>query len=141
MYTIGALSRLTGVLRETIRYYERMGVLPEPKRSDKDYGLYTQVDAERLNFIRNARTLDFTLDDIAEILAFRERNEPPCRYVLQLMHRKIDEIHARIHNLERLRDELTILEEAGQKLPEDIQMRSCVCHLIQIGVNIERNSP
>ena len=116
MYRIGELSQQTGVIRETIRYYER---------------LYTQDDVERLRFIQRARSLDFTLDDIAEILAFRDRNEPPCSFVLDVMQDQIQVIEQRIQNLITLRDELNMLHEAGQKLPEDSKMEACVCHLIK----------
>lgn len=134
MLQIGDLSKQTGVSTQSIRFYERIGLLPEPKRSTNGYRVYDTADAERLRFIQRARALDFSLDDIAEVLAFRERNEPPCRYVMAVMKEQIDEIQQRIRDLERLRDELTALYEMGKNLPEDVQMRACVCHFIQVGV-------
>lgn len=134
MLRIGDLSTLTGVPTKTIRYYESIGLLPMPQRSENGYRRYAKSDVDRLQFIRCARALDFTLDDIAEILAFQERNEPPCRYVMAVMKAQIDEIQQRIRDLEHLRDELTALYEMGKDLPEDVQMRGCVCHFIQVGV-------
>ncbi len=134
MFQIGELSARTGVSSKTIRYYEEIGLLPPPKRADNDYRIYDDEDVERLAFIRRARSLEFPLEDIDEILAFRDREEPPCSYVMDLMGRKIDEISIRIRDLERMRNELRSLHEAGLKLPEDIQMRSCVCHLIGASV-------
>jgi DNA-binding transcriptional MerR regulator len=134
MFQIGELSTRTGVSSKTIRYYEEVGLLPPAKRADNDYRIYDDEDVERLGFIRRARSLDFALEDIDEILAFRDRNEPPCSYVMQLMRCQIDEISSRIHDLERTRDELSTLHETGLQLPEDVQMRSCVCHLIGTGV-------
>lgn len=131
MYQIGELSERTGVIRETIRYYERIGLLPEPERADNGYRLYDESDVERLRFIQRARSLDFTLDDIAEILAFRDRNEPPCTFVLNLISDQIETIEAHIRDLISLRDELTDLYEAGRQLPEDVRMEACVCHLIK----------
>lgn len=131
MYQIGELSERTGVIRETIRYYERIGLLPEPERADNGYRLYSDSDVERLRFIQRARSLDFTLDDIAEILDFRDRNEPPCTYVLDLISDQIQTIEAHIRDLISLRDELTDLYEAGRQLPEDVRMEACVCHLIK----------
>ena len=133
MFRIGELSALAGVSARTIRYYEKIGLLPPARRADNGYRLYDEADMERLRFIRRARALDFALDDIKEILAFRERGEPPCRYVMDVMSARIEEITARIRDLERLRDELTTLVEAGRRLPEDLQMNSCVCHLIETG--------
>jgi DNA-binding transcriptional MerR regulator len=135
MLRIGELSEHTGVSSKTIRYYEDIGLLPEPQRSPSGYRLYDKADVERLAFIRRARALDFALDDITEILAFREREEPPCRYVIDLMRSRIEAIEQRLRDLERLRDELTALYEAGQRLPEDVQMKECICHLILTGVS------
>jgi len=134
MLRIGELSERTGVPSKTIRYYEDIGLLPEPQRSPNGYRLYDEADVERLAFIRRARALDFALDDITEILAFREREEPPCRYVMDLMRSRIEAIEQRLRDLERLRDELTALYEAGQRLPEGAWMKDCVCHIIVTSV-------
>lgn len=134
MLHIGELSKRTGVPSKTIRYYEEIGLLPQPQRAANGYRLYSEEDADRLQFIRRARALNFALDEIAEILAFRERNEPPCRHVMDLICHQIDEIESRIRDLERIRNELKALHEAGQNLPEDVRMRTCICHLVQTGV-------
>ncbi len=133
MLSIGYLSEQTGVSTQTIRYYERIHLLPEPKRATNGYRMYDEIDVERLQFIQRARALDFSLDEVSEILAFRDRNEPPCQYVINTMKTQISEIQAHIHDLEQLRDELIELYEAGKQLPEDVQMRTCVCHLIKVG--------
>ena len=132
MFQIKELSVRTGVPTKTIRYYEEIGLLPPSRRADNGFRVYDDTDVERLRFIGRARALDFALDEIAEILAFRERNQPPCQYVMDLMRDQIDQVSVRIHDLEQLRDELVSLYQAGQQLPEDITMRTCVCHLIQI---------
>ncbi len=134
MLHIGELSKQTGVPSKTIRYYEEIGLLPEPQRADNGYRIYADSDVDRLQFIRRARALDFALDEIAEILAFRERNEPPCGHVMDLICHQIDAIESRIRDLERIRDELKALHEAGQDLPEDVRMRTCICHLVQTGI-------
>ncbi|MDQ7026814.1 MAG: heavy metal-responsive transcriptional regulator [Anaerolineae bacterium] len=134
MVSIGQLSQQTGISTETIRYYERIALLPPAKRAANGYRQYDERDIERLLFIKRSRALDFTLNDIREILAFRERNEPPCQYVMTVMETQIDEIEQRIHDLEQLRSEIKALHEAGQSLPDDVQMKTCVCHLIQTSV-------
>lgn len=134
MLQIGELSEQTGVPSKTIRYYEEIGLLPEPQRAENGYRVYSQDDVDRLQFIRRARALDFALDEIAEILVFRERNEPPCKHVMDLIRHQIDAIESRIRDLERTRDELKALHEAGQDLPEDLRMRTCICHLVQTGI-------
>ena len=70
---IGALAETTGTSVETIRYYEREGLLPAAPRADNNYRLYTRVHAERLAFIRHCRNLDMTLDEIRALLRFNGR--------------------------------------------------------------------
>ena len=132
MYSIGQLSEQTDISTEAIRYYERIALLPVPKRAKNGYRRYDESDVERLQFIKRTRTLDFAIDEVREILALRERHEPPCQYVMDVMVERVSEIEQRIHDLERLRDEIKTLHEAGKKLPVDVQMKTCVCHLIQI---------
>ena len=134
-FQIKELSARTGVSSKAIRYYESLGLLPPPKRAINGYRIYDSTDVDRLQFVRRARALEFTLDEVAEILAFRDRDEPPCSYVMNLMDERIDEIEERIRDLEKLRDELKVLHNAGRQLPEDVYMRACVCHLIQTGVS------
>ncbi|PJF39116.1 MAG: heavy metal-responsive transcriptional regulator, partial [Phototrophicales bacterium] len=133
MYSIGDLSQQTGVSSKTIRFYEQIELLPPARRAPNGYRQYDERDVERLQFVRRARALDFAIDEIKEILDFRERNEPPCRYVMDVMQERMIEIEQRIRDLEKLRDELRSLHRAGKQLPEDVQMRDCVCHLIQTG--------
>lgn len=135
MFQISELSHRTGVPRKTIRYYEQVGLLPPAKRAENRYRLYDDKDMERLRFIKSARALDFSLQEIAKILASRDHHEPPCGHVMELIRSHIDGIEARIRELEELHKELNTLYEIGQQLPHDVQMRSCVCHLIQIGVS------
>ncbi|MBC6936638.1 MAG: heavy metal-responsive transcriptional regulator [Chloroflexi bacterium] len=131
---IKELSDRTGVSRKTIRYYEQIGLLSPAKRAENRYRVYDTTDVERLRFIKSARALDFTLQEIAQILATRDRSEPPCGHVMTLLQDHMDDIASRIRDLEQLHQELSALYETGKQLPEDVQMRSCVCHLIQVRV-------
>lgn len=133
MYSISQLSQQTNVSTETIRYYERIALIPRPKRAANGYRQYSEADVERLRFIRRSRSLDFTLDEIREILALRERHEAPCSYVMEVMQKRIGEIEERIQDLQKLRDDIKSLHEIGKNLPEDVQMKICVCHLIKTG--------
>lgn len=134
MVQIKELSDRTGIARKTIRYYEQIGLLSPAKRAENRYRVYDNADIERLRFIKSARALDFTLQEIAQILATRDCDEPPCGHVMTLLQDHMDDIAARIHDLEQLHQELSTLYETGKQLPEDVQMRECVCHLIQVGV-------
>lgn len=134
MVQIKELSDRTGVPRKTIRYYEQIGLLSPAQRAENRYRVYDDTDIERLRFIKSARTLDFTLQEIAQILTTRDQNEPPCGHVMELLRDHIGEIEVRIRDLQLLKRELAALYEAGKNLPEDVQMRECVCHLIQLGI-------
>lgn len=134
MFSIGEISQQTGVSTQTIRYYERIALLPEPRRAANDYRVYDEADIDRLQFVTRARQLDFSLNEIAEILAFRERNEAPCSVVMDVMAQQIDEINRRIADFIRLREELAGLHRIGLTMPEDIEMKHCVCHLIKSGL-------
>lgn len=127
MYRIKELSQLTGISDHAIRYYERIGVLPEAARSANGYRTYSDNDIARLNFLHGARQLDLPLNKIAEILALRDEGEPPCQHVRQTIAEKIEEVEVRIRELERLRDELVTLDALGKNLPPNTQ---CVCQRI-----------
>lgn len=128
---IKTLADKTGLSDSTIRYYESIGLLPEPGRLSNGYRDYDESDVARLQFVAGARTLDFSLDDIAEILALRDRREAPCRVVLTLLQEKEEEISRRITELKRLKMELQELHTLGQTFPTvDVDGKACVCHLI-----------
>jgi DNA-binding transcriptional MerR regulator len=115
---IGELADSIGLNPKTIRYYESIGLLPEPERTPSGYRDYEDADAERLVFIKTAQRLGLTLDEIAEIIAFRERGEQPCRHVRGLLHRQVAELDQRIREMCRLRDELSHLEAEAERLGE-----------------------
>lgn len=131
MISIGDLSRQTGISTQTIRYYERIALLPQAHRAENGYRVYDTADVDRLQFVLRARQLDFSLNDIREVLAFRERNETPCSAVMEIMEQRISEIERGIASLIRLREELKHLHRLGLTLPEDFEMKRCVCHLIK----------
>jgi DNA-binding transcriptional MerR regulator len=128
---INQLADLTGVSPKTIRYYESIGVLPEPHRSPNGYREYEESDMERLKLVAGARRLEFSLDDITEIIAMRDRREAPCRVMLDKLVQKADEIAQRIVELQLLEEELRHLHELGQTFPtDDVDGKACVCHLV-----------
>ena len=127
---IGELAGAVGVDTPTIRFYESVGLLPEPARLPSGYRDYDQSDVERLRFVRQARSLDLPLDDIAQILALRERGEAPCAFVRGVIAREAAAINQRIEELERLRAELRRLQQRADDLQDDWPTGECVCHLI-----------
>lgn len=128
---IGRLAEIVGVNPKTIRYYEDIGILPPPTRSEAGYRQYGQHDVDRLRFVRGARVLGMSLRDVHGVLAARDRGQPPCTHVLALIDDKLVEVDAQIAALKQLREELAKLREEGRGLLTDsIEMRDCVCQLI-----------
>ena len=108
---IGELAKLTDAQVETIRYYEREGLLPAPARSDGNYRLYTQTHVERLTFIRNCRSLDMTLDEIRSLLSLRDSPQDQCESINALIDDHIEHVNARINSLQALQQELLDLRQ------------------------------
>lgn len=107
MIPIGELSRRTGVHIETIRYYERSGVLPQARRTDSGRRLYGETDVRRLRFIRHARQLGFELEAIRTLLALQEQPNDSCCTVDVLARQQLAVVEERITQLAALRSKLT----------------------------------
>lgn len=127
---IGQLADLTGVDARTIRYYESVGLLPEPARTESNYRNYDEEDADRVAFIRAARNLGLGIDEIREVLAFRERGEAPCAYVRRVIDIKAHEVERQIAELESLRRELRRLSRVAGKIPGQPD-KAGVCHILE----------
>lgn len=125
---IGALAEQLGLNPKTIRYYEGIGLLPEPRRTESGYRDYDESTVELVTFIKTAQRLGISLDAIREIVALRDRGEQPCTYVRDVLRREVAEIDERIAELGRLRDQLVALDEEAERLPEDGTVR---CRLIE----------
>jgi DNA-binding transcriptional MerR regulator len=128
---IHELARTTGVPAKTIRYYESIGLMPDPQRAENNYRQYTPGAVERLRFIVSARNLGFNLTDIGEFLSARDDGTLPCKQVLDSFDERIADIDRHIANLLALRDNLTRIQDLGKNLPADKQCdEQCVCSVI-----------
>ena len=107
MLSIGALSRRTGTKVQTIRYYEQIGLLPEPGRTAGNQRRYGEAELDRLSFVRHARQLGFTLEAIRELLSLSDQPDRSCGEVDGIARRQLIQIEQRIARLEALRTELT----------------------------------
>jgi DNA-binding transcriptional MerR regulator len=125
---IGELAHQLGVTTKTVRFYESSGVLPAPARTDSGYRTYGQADVERLTFIKTAQRLGLSLNEIGEIIAFRDRGEPPCGYVRQVLRRQVNDLNERMAEMGRLRDELRRLEARASDVGADT---GSYCQLIE----------
>lgn len=120
--TIGWLSKTSGVGIQTIRYYEREGLLPEPDRSESsNYRLYDSSAVGRMQFIRRAKELGFTLEEIRALIAFEQEEHAPCDEVRARAEHRLDDVRQRIQDLRRievaLSDLVTACRERGRAIP------------------------
>lgn len=108
---IGELAKRTECQVETIRYYEKEGLLPEPERSGGNYRLYGAEHIERLQFIRHCRTLDMALDDVRTLLVYRDTPKEDCGDVNALLDEHIGAVEVRVKELLQLKEHLMILRQ------------------------------
>lgn len=111
-FPIGLLSQRSGVNIETIRYYERVDLLPEPQRSAAGYRLYRTTDSDRLCFIRRARDLGFSLDEIRRLLGLADQKSRSCRRVHDIAVEHLAEVRAKIGDLRRMERVLAAMVKA-----------------------------
>lgn len=105
-FTVGTVAQRVGINVETVRYYERRGLLPEPSRTKAGYRLYTETSINRLHFIKRAQFLGFTLEEIAELLALRVDEDSTCDNVRHRAQQKVTEIEEKIRYLYEMRTAL-----------------------------------
>ncbi len=108
--TIGKLARDIGIGAGTLRYYERLGLLPPAERTASGYRMYGESSARRLRFIRRAQALGFTLEEIAELLKLSDNPRAGARQVKKVTQIKIADIDRRIEALARMKEGLATLE-------------------------------
>jgi DNA-binding transcriptional MerR regulator len=105
-FTIGRLARATGCKVQTIRFYEKIRLLPPPARSEGNQRLYTDADAERLCFVRHCRELGFSLDAIRELLSLADHPDLPCAAADRIAQTHLREVEQRMARLRALQTEL-----------------------------------
>jgi DNA-binding transcriptional MerR regulator len=102
----GELSRLAGISTDTLRHYERLGVLPKPPRTNGGYRDYAANSVERVRLIQSALKVGFSLAELATILRMRDRGEVPCYRVRAIAEHKLQEVKQQIKDLLGMRDQL-----------------------------------
>lgn len=108
-WSIGAMTEMTGLSADTLRYYERIGLLPAPERSSGGRRVYRERDLGRIRFIQRAQAIGFSLDEIGQLLRFREDPTGSSRAVRELAARKHQVVREQIELLQRMEGELDLL--------------------------------
>ena len=103
---VGQLARQAGVKSDTVRFYERAGLLPHPERTAAGYRAYPPKAANRLRFIRQAQVLGLSLGEIKRVLRMRDSGKLPCDFVIELAQRRLREVERELADLEGVRDSL-----------------------------------
>ena len=116
---IGDISKLLDITPATIRYYEEIGVLTPPRRSESGYRRYTESSLEELRFIKKGQRLGFSLDEIREILRISRAGEAPCSHVVELAERNLAAAEERMRHLQAFSDRLAALIDKwkGKSVP------------------------
>jgi len=128
--TIGTVAKRVGVAIDTIRYYEREGLLPEPRRRASGYRSYDDASIVQLRFIRRAKNLGFTLEEIRELLALSHDRRKGVAAVKQRAQLRLVALEARIAELQRVRDGLAQLVEScpGHGSPDHCPILLALTH-------------
>ncbi|MFD1926465.1 mercury resistance transcriptional regulator MerR1 [Sporosarcina siberiensis] len=121
-FRTGELAKKCGVNKETIRYYERIGIIPEPDCTENGYRMYSQQIIDRLNFIKRMQELGFSLNEIDKLLGVVDRDEAKCRDMYDFTVLKIEDIQRKIEDLKKIEKMLTDLKE---RCPENKDIFEC----------------
>jgi len=122
VFKIGEIAKMAQVSIETVRYYERQGLLPHPPRRESGYRQFPQESVNRLKFIKRAQELGFSLKEIADLLSLRVMCDTTCGDIKRLAERKILEVEMKIQGLNTIKAALTGLVGTCH---EDRQAEEC----------------
>jgi DNA-binding transcriptional MerR regulator len=126
---IGGLAAATGVKVPTIRYYESVGLLPKPSRTESNRRLYGDDAVRRLRFIRHARELGFEVDDIRQLLDLTDQPDRPCQEVDAIAQRHLAEIESRIRRLNALKREVArMIKECAKGSVSECRIIDVLAH-------------
>jgi DNA-binding transcriptional MerR regulator len=133
---IGRVANAAGLTAKTIRYYELLGLLPKPARTESGYRVYDDSDIERLKFIKKAKGLGLSLTEIKDILALHDQRRRPCVHVLAILDKKLEEIDIALRELQRFQTELAQLREESANQMESLPGDTAICSIIERGVHL-----
>ncbi|MGF9714955.1 Hg(II)-responsive transcriptional regulator [Paenibacillus sp. JMULE4] len=121
-YRTGDISKLCNVNKETLRYYERKGLIPEPVRSDVGYRLYPENTRDRLMFIKRMQELGFTLSEIDKLLGIVDKEDVRCADMYDFVVEKLQDVQQKIKDLQRIE---TMLSNLKKRCPDEKAIHEC----------------
>ncbi len=127
MLQVGQVAQQLGLSPQTLYFYERIGLMPKPRRTEAGYRLYGESDLERLAFIGRAKALGLTLDEIRELLSLQDGQALSCREVHTRLTQKVQQIDRAISRLRELKNELLpLIEQCQQRLARQDKTPKCI---------------
>ncbi|MDQ8733957.1 Hg(II)-responsive transcriptional regulator [Paenibacillus sp. LHD-38] len=121
-YRSGDISKLCNVNKETLRYYERKGLIPEPVRSDSGYRLYPEDTVNRILFIKRIQELGFTLSEIDKLLGVVDKDDVRCANMYDFVVEKLEDVQLKIRDLQRIE---CMLKDLKERCPDEKTIHEC----------------
>ena len=121
-YQISQVATSCGINKETIRYYERIGLLQVPQRNESGYRIYSQITIDRLNFIKRMQNLGFSLSEVHKLLGVVDRDEARCEDMFNFVTKKITQVELQIRDLQKIKE---MLMELKEKCPDEKKLHTC----------------
>jgi DNA-binding transcriptional MerR regulator len=134
---IGEVAHRTGLTTKTIRYYEEIGLIPDPARAANNYRDYSDDAIDRLLFVRDAQATGLTLTEIASILELRHEGHGTCAHVVQLLERHLHDVDKHLRKLRKTRRKLAALTEHARSLDPADCNDPIRCQTIAVGTHIK----
>jgi DNA-binding transcriptional MerR regulator len=139
--TISKLGAEVGLTADTVRYYEKAGLLPEPDRSPAGYRMYDDLALERLRFIKGAQRIGLRLREVKELLDIRDRGLCPCGHTESILDRRVSEIEAEIASLQETKRDLLAFRQRFAEIdcPEGAEPWPCAAEFVAAASGEEVN--
>lgn len=131
MFTVNELAIQSSVPPHVVRYYLRIGLIQPAGQRENGYRYFTPQDANRVRFIRTAKYLGFTLNEIKQITAHADMGESPCDDVRKIIQHRIEENRAKIQQMLKLQERMERTLEDWELMPNGVPDGNSVCHLIE----------
>lgn len=131
MLTVGEVSKESGVSAHTVRYYVKAGLIAPERQAENNYRLFARQEVTRIRFIRMAKMLGFTLNEIRQILDHAKHGESPCSDVREMIQSHIVENRQRIEEMLQLQTRMEQALEKWQDMPDRTPDGNSICHLIE----------
>lgn len=131
MLTVSELAKQSGSSAHVVRYYLRIGLIQPAGQQDNGYRLFTSMDVTRLRFVRLAKHLGFTLNEIKQILRHADERESPCEDVREIIRHRIQEHRDKIEEMMTLQVRMEDALEQWKLMPNGVPDGNSICHLIE----------